>query len=288
MLEQPTITLGRDPGNDVAIDAPYVSRRHAELRLVDGRWHLVNHSLNGTRLDRRRVQDEAVAVDGPATLSIGDEPVMQLTPQLAPAKAGAGEDEAAGSSAPAAAPGAGMSRRAKLWLGIGVYFVIMLGVLAFLFTLSEGEAGERAAAAPELTRGQIRELLHRELAPRPAEERRARAELHAARELFNRRDVEVDARYRALEAYRLARAYMPDGELSEIDRRRQRLLEQELADQITERYERAYSLMRSRQPEAALRAFRELQRLYPAGANDPLLENIDRHAAAARRAVEEG
>lgn len=288
VLERPTITFGRDAGNDVVIDAPFVSRRHAELRFAEGRWHLVNHSPNGTRLNRRRVQDEPASIDEPATLSVGDEPVMQLAPQHAPAPAAVGQEESAAGGASGAAPGAGMSRRAKLWLGIGVYIVVMLGVLAFLFTLTEGEAGGGAAPPPELRRGEIRELLHRELEPRSADERRARRELHAARELFNRREAEVDARYRALEAYRLARAYMPEGELPEIDRRRQRLLEEELAERITERYERAYSLMRSRQPEAALRAFRELQRLYPAGANDPLLENIDRHAAVARRSVEGG
>lgn len=294
LVGQPRVTVGRAPDNDVVIDLPYVSRRHAELRFEGDEWLLINHSANGTRLNRRWVYDNPWVIGDPVTLGIGEETVLEVRPQAEGAAAGAatagamgaGDETAGESAATTTRPGGGMSRRAKIWSGIGVYFVLMLGLIGFFATLDEGEADEGISAAPELTRTRIVELVGRDIEPRPTDERRARAELAAARELFNRRESEINARYEALEAYRRARAFMPGHELPAIDRRRYRLLEQELSDEVAQRYERAYNLLRSRQYEESLRAFRQLQRVYPAGAGDPLLENIDRHTAAARRAVE--
>src|SRR5215469_2296900 len=39
-INKPTITFGRDPGNDVAISDPTVSRKHAHLVNTSGQWRI--------------------------------------------------------------------------------------------------------------------------------------------------------------------------------------------------------------------------------------------------------
>ncbi len=51
------MSLGRDPGNDVVLDDPNVSRFHAEVIPVDGAFEIVDlGSRNGTRVEGRLVQ----------------------------------------------------------------------------------------------------------------------------------------------------------------------------------------------------------------------------------------
>jgi hypothetical protein len=53
---QGTRVLGRSAGCDVIVDEPTVSRRHVELRALDGAWLAIDlGSMNGTWLQGRRV-----------------------------------------------------------------------------------------------------------------------------------------------------------------------------------------------------------------------------------------
>ena len=45
-VEDTEITIGRDPANAVCLQSPLVSRRHAVVRMIDGRLHLENIGLN--------------------------------------------------------------------------------------------------------------------------------------------------------------------------------------------------------------------------------------------------
>lgn len=59
-------TLGRHPESDIVLDDITVSRRHSELRLVDGRYVVSDvGSLNGTYVNQQRIDS--------AVLSQGDE-----------------------------------------------------------------------------------------------------------------------------------------------------------------------------------------------------------------------
>jgi|SRR5581483_2555291 len=50
------VTIGRAPENDIVLDQPTVSRRHARLTCVDGRWFVEDRgSFNGTQLNDARV-----------------------------------------------------------------------------------------------------------------------------------------------------------------------------------------------------------------------------------------
>jgi hypothetical protein len=64
-LESPEITIGRSPDCGIFLDDVTVSRRHAVLRRQDGYWIEDQGSLNGTFLNRKRIES--------AQLSDGDE-----------------------------------------------------------------------------------------------------------------------------------------------------------------------------------------------------------------------
>jgi pSer/pThr/pTyr-binding forkhead associated (FHA) protein len=56
------LRIGRQPDNDVVLDDPLISRRHAELRRGPQGWQLVDlDSSNGTFLNGRRVNSATLA-----------------------------------------------------------------------------------------------------------------------------------------------------------------------------------------------------------------------------------
>jgi pSer/pThr/pTyr-binding forkhead associated (FHA) protein len=64
LLDQPVTSAGRHPDSGVYLDDVTVSRRHAEFRLENGKFHVVDvGSLNGTYVNRKPV-DSAVLVNG--------------------------------------------------------------------------------------------------------------------------------------------------------------------------------------------------------------------------------
>ncbi len=56
-LDEPLVTAGRHPDSDIFLDDITVSRRHAEVRKVEGGYEVADvGSLNGTYLNRERVE----------------------------------------------------------------------------------------------------------------------------------------------------------------------------------------------------------------------------------------
>ncbi|MDO4762537.1 MAG: oxoglutarate dehydrogenase inhibitor Odhl [Corynebacterium sp.] len=62
LLDRPTTTAGRHPESDIFLDDVTVSRRHAEFRLNDGSFEVVDvGSLNGTYVNREPRNSEVLA-----------------------------------------------------------------------------------------------------------------------------------------------------------------------------------------------------------------------------------
>jgi FHA domain len=77
-LDQPVTSAGRHPGSDIFLDDVTVSRHHAEFRLENGQFRLVDlDSLNSTYVNHEPV-DSAVLVDGDE-IQIGKFRLMFLT-----------------------------------------------------------------------------------------------------------------------------------------------------------------------------------------------------------------
>lgn len=61
--DESVIRIGRATDNHVVLYSAVVSRRHVEVRRVDGSWEIVNLGANGTFLDGKRISQVPV-VDG--------------------------------------------------------------------------------------------------------------------------------------------------------------------------------------------------------------------------------
>ena len=63
LLDQETTTAGRHPESDIFLDDVTVSRRHAEFRLNDGTFEVVDvGSLNGTYVNREPRNSQVLAM----------------------------------------------------------------------------------------------------------------------------------------------------------------------------------------------------------------------------------
>jgi len=71
-LERDRLSLGRLSYNDVVLPFAQVSRQHAELRLIAGRWWITDlQSTNGLRIGERRIQEHCLADGDHITLAPG-------------------------------------------------------------------------------------------------------------------------------------------------------------------------------------------------------------------------
>jgi pSer/pThr/pTyr-binding forkhead associated (FHA) protein len=62
LIDRDVTTVGRHPESDIFLDDVTVSRRHAEVRRKDGRFHVHDMgSLNGTYVNRDRVESTQLA-----------------------------------------------------------------------------------------------------------------------------------------------------------------------------------------------------------------------------------
>src|SRR6266852_9464567 len=60
-ITKPTTTLGREPGNDIVVSDPSVSRNHAQITLNDGVW-VINKiaTQNTVTVNQREVQQSPI------------------------------------------------------------------------------------------------------------------------------------------------------------------------------------------------------------------------------------
>lgn len=297
VLDQQAITLGRDAHCDITIDLPYISREHAQLRYDEAGWVLANQSANGTWLNGKKVTKKPRPLTDASIVTIGDEHVLEIVslspPSVAASAAAAtaspasSSEDASDQASTAPAPGTGLTKRAKLWIGIGAYMVLMLAVIVFFSTLDQSASSDNdTLAVPEFTAAAIASEIRQPPRQQLADERTMRKALVEAGELFALRETDPLTRYRAYESYRVAQSYAPDLKLPDsLDARRYQVLEQELIDDVTKRYQEAYNLLHARQYDAAAKAFEKLLERYPAGTSSALFENAQQHWAAAKRAL---
>ena len=140
-LNQSPVSFGRSAENALIIDAPVVSRQHGELTLGDdGRWMLVNLSANGTRVGRKKATKKPVPLTDGASITIGDTEVFRvyLSEETAAQAPAALDEPAADDQAQQHAPGAGLKGKSKLWIGIGLWVLFLVGISLFFATSDRG------------------------------------------------------------------------------------------------------------------------------------------------------
>jgi len=162
-----------------------------------------------------------------------------------------------------------MSRKSKLWIGIGVYFFLMIVAFIVLTQLAgDGPDGEIRAATrlkPEEIEDEITKPLKLDL-----NEREADAALEEAQEAYQNAQVDIAARFKAYRAFKRADAFSggrvfndPTDPASGMNLREFKKCEAELIEEVISQYQDAYNYLGAGQWGAAERAFRKLQRMYP-------------------------
>ncbi len=285
LLRETCITFGRSAERTLPIDLPFISREHGEFTFEDGRWQLVNRSNNGTLLNGKLVTKKPRPIKGPSTVTVGDKDVFRIEPHTADIsdtpKIEGPTETTAPTTPTAPPPGQASGSKVKLWAGIGVLWVVALGVIAFVALNKAPTAPASDGLRPILTNEQIRTELTKPPPKSPPDDRRAAQELTRAHELFALIERRPDALYGAYDAYRLALAFSKQDSFADpVDQRRLHVLQQRLVQGVIERYENACNLLRSRQYAAADRAFKDLRAFYPNPASLIFKDALKREAAA--------
>src|SRR5205823_6938457 len=82
LLPGQPVTLGRSRDNTVVVRDELASRLHAKIYFEEGRWHLRDFGLNGTRVEGVRVNGAVELSDG-KQIKIGDA-VIRFNTEIKP------------------------------------------------------------------------------------------------------------------------------------------------------------------------------------------------------------
>ena len=151
-LDQDSLTLGRDPDNDIVIGDPQVSRHHARVRrqgsmtVIEDAGSTNGTFVNGVRLTDPHTLDngDVISLGDAVTLTyhgaeiattkpLGEQPAMPLPPSYdpqppPPAFTATPPPVHAAESLPAAPPAEGL--QSKTWLWVGCVCLVLLCVVA--------------------------------------------------------------------------------------------------------------------------------------------------------------
>jgi len=278
-LTQTPVSFGRSPENTLVLDVNTVSRNHGELRFEeDGQWWLVNLSQNGTRVGRKRVTKKPRALADGDAISIGDEEVFRAYY--------AGDSAAAGDPAPdtdtqgdaatqaqpaSAAPGTGAGSRSKLWLFLGIWFALCIGLfILFATTCDKTDPGEGTPTQRVQrfeTVEEVHKVLRRDVERVTPDDYVYTENVKQARDAY--RTSEPRYYYDAYYHYREATRHLPAGQdLPAEDRQRYEAILDDLAELIHERFEHALGLHSTRDHEQALREIDDLRQYYRSSPGD--------------------
>jgi hypothetical protein len=258
-----------------------MSRHHGVFLQQDDNWYLENLSPNGTFINGKRVRKKPVPVREGDMISVGDQQIFQIEVLLSGA-AGVNPETTTQAASPAAPPISPASRKMRLWISLAIFWLVVLGILAFIQPLlSSKDSHDTSDQTPALTPEQISQAVRH----KPSDiqgrvqpnERRMNEALTQARNLSSRLDASIDAPFHAYRAYQRAIAYSGQNILPDSrDMREFTQLERDLIKNVSDRYYDAYGLLRTHNFRGAEKAFRELIRYFPEPEN-PLIRNVEAH-----------
>jgi len=280
-VDQPTVTFGRAPECDLTLDQSFVSREHGRITLTDKGWVLENLSPNGTVVGGKKVTKKPRPIASGQVVSIGDQEVFEVVSLSEPPAEAPPPEAAPPGGAPTESGKQPMSGRMKLWIGIGVFWLIVLVLGVVLKSTSSNDRSEDPITRlPSLTEAEIRdrvaEQIRATLPKQPPDSRLAREHANNALRAYNQRSTDPQGWITALQEYRKSLSYTAGPRLKDIeDDKRYLEVQNHLIDEITRRYRRAYNLLRNRSFTRADAEYRELLRIYHAPGT-PLYEQLQR------------
>ncbi len=258
---QPPVSFGRDADNVLVLAEPFVSRHHGSLVLDDrGRWCLANHSTNGTRINARLItatEGKPRRLHDGDTITVGNQPVFTVSLEAAALD----DDDQADR---AALEPRKLSGRSKVWMGIGIYMLLMLGLFVFLATLGDAGGGASAQRPTEITPAELESEIRAALPlVQPPNLDAADRHLQEARSWYARRDIEVVANFRAHDEYKrsLASANLIAFEQG-LDQQRFLEVQDALVIQIEGMYRQGFNQLMAGNHDGAVRTFDRLLNIY--------------------------
>lgn len=258
------ITVGRDPSCDIVIEDSVVSRRQLRLEEVPGGdWQIVNESEQGTTCGWRRITNQPKPVRGTLKLSASSLPLLEVTAITDEQSSGVASTSDALSSE-AAAEAKASSGRTKLWVGIGVFWLVVI-VLGVLFsTLAEGTKATQEIE--QLSEAEIVAEIYQqpERSDLAADPRQVAVHLAEANRNYEMRDRTSEALYRCYVAYRNGLSHTPDLLFEDgADQRRYQIVQEMLARELAARYRAAEGRYIGGEYQVAIERLRDLQSFYP-------------------------
>lgn len=280
VMRNSPVTVGRDPSCDIVIDEPAVSRRQLRLEQNEfGDWFIVNESEQGTTCGWRRLMTTPRQVRGTIKLSVSSIALLEVTAiqeEQAAAASTAAESSTTTSGQAQTAGGSSQSGKTKLWIGIGVFWMIVIVLGLLLSTMSGGAADEDEfkELTPEQIKAEIYEPPSRHaMAP---QERQVAFHLEQANRNYELRDQTSEALFRSYTAYRDALSYTSDLLFDDgANQRRYQIVQEMLARELVSRYQTAENKFLAGEYEVAIDDLRDLQSFYPVGQRTMVGQNIE-------------
>lgn len=266
------VKFGRDTSNTLLLDQPTLSRFHGELdRTPEGQWQLTNFAANGTKLGKVNVGDMPVPITRAVEIKSGGLALFRVTPFTPAVQQGVDEMGQPIMAAPQAVAmgGTGNRKRMTIYIGIGLWFLLIAGIAVFFSTLDKASDGPSSTYI-RLTAEQVRSEI---LAPPAANDQNTDAARRLLNEANDHYDTMVEnndlrAASDALADYKLAISYRPNGEWNDgegLTYMKYTTVRNSLANEIPELYEQAADLLDSSQYARAIPLLEELKRRYPVG-----------------------
>ena len=259
--------FGRQPDCDIPINGEFVSREHGMIAWVDNQWVLQNASPNGTQVNRKKVGRKGFKLITQDIVQIGGEDVFQvIIPEIT---ASLQPDQATLDPTKSKA-----AKRNKIWISIGIYMFVIMGLLVYGGTLRKGD--DTTIAKPrEMTVSEIEDIIRKPVKVSAPDPRAVSEFLREAQELYNRQDASYSGTYRVYHAYQMALAHDRKSSFDQgLDQLRFDQIQKQLINEVTQRYNEAFERLRSREYKAAETRFRKLNDYFPDTTTD-LFDNCE-------------
>ncbi|MEX0776284.1 MAG: FHA domain-containing protein [Phycisphaeraceae bacterium] len=251
------VTFGRDADNTLVIAESFASRKHGELRVQDDAWVLANLSPNGTRVNRRNITDKPRRLRDGDVIAVGNTPLFKVV--LAPPAPSDAKTTPKGLAQPGKQP---LSKRTKLWIGLGAWWLGMIALFLFFILLKPGQT-DRSGAPRQLTDHDIATEIRKPLDTQIPNESVTQQRLEEARDLDRSLGTVPGNLFRAYRAYQQAMSYSGQTRFADpMDEIRFQKLQEQLIQKVQQDYRIAWSKFKAGRFNEAETDFDKLTKLY--------------------------
>jgi pSer/pThr/pTyr-binding forkhead associated (FHA) protein len=256
-FQDDVVVFGRDIAAQIVITEKTASRRHGELKVVNGKWTLFNLSPNGTLVNGKEITTKPVVIKEKDRVSIGGTVVFEVVRASVQGDEEPTEQtDTRGDRRPQAqdpeqaARDAALKKQRRLLTFGAIYAVGLLGLILFFLTLGDGPSSKQLTYPPRLTEDQIAKAVQTPFRLSGSPDLRvAQDRLDHASQLYERlQNLKEQALYETYVNYKISLANFNTKQFEKAnDNLRFDTVQQRLIFAINTYYNRAYEQMRAGQ-----------------------------------------